>query len=320
MKGILAALMSSLFIICFMFASGVPARADGEKLNVVTTIFPQYDFVREIAGDKAELTMLLRPGAESHSFDPTPRDIKKIAAADIFIYVGGESDDWARRILDSLTPDAREKIRIVSLMDLVDTVEEELVEGMREEAEENGEKSSDESEYDEHVWTSPKNARRITSELMEIICGLDKPNETFYRANAAGYMEKLDELDRTFEDIVGGAKRRTIIFGDRFPFRYFVDAYGLDYYAAFPGCSTETEASAATLAFLINKVKAENIPVVFYREFSNENMANAICENTGAKSLLLHSCHNITRDEFEGGRTYLELMAQNALNLREALN
>jgi zinc transport system substrate-binding protein len=311
MKKIFAAALAPLVLILCLFA--VAEASDGKKLQVVTTIFPQYDFVRAITGDSADLTMLLRPGTESHSFDPTPRDIRKIDGCDVFIYVGGESDDWARTILDSLDSDATEKINVVSLMELVETVEEEIVEGMQKDG------AGDEPEYDEHVWTSPKNARLIVSSLADILCGLDEPNAVLYRTNAASYIEKIDALDKTFESIVSGAKRRTIIFGDRFPFRYFVDAYGLKYYAAFPGCSIETEASAATIAFLIDKTKADHIPAVFYREFSNGAIARAICESAGAKSLLLHSCHNISRDDFVSGATYVDLMRQNADNLREAL-
>ena len=295
------------------------ASASGaEKIKIIATIFPQYDFVREIAGDAVDLTMLLRPGAESHSFDPTPQDIKRINGCDAFIYVGGESDEWARSILDSLSPESRERVRVVALMDLVDAVEEEVVEGMQEEADDEDE--HDEPEYDEHVWTSPRNVRVIVSSLADLLCELDPVNAETYRKNAASYLERLDGLDKTFSAIARDAKRRTIIFGDRFPFRYLADAYGLKYYAAFPGCSTDTEASAATIAFLIDKTKAENIPVVFYREFSNGDIARTISESTGAESMLLHSCHNISRDDFVSGVTYIELMTRNAESLRKALN
>jgi zinc transport system substrate-binding protein len=311
LKKILAAALAPLF--AFLFLSGAEA-SDGKKLKVVATIFPQYDFVRAIAGDAVDLSMLLRPGAESHSFDPTPRDMRNIDGCDLFIYVGGESDDWARNILGSLGAESKKKLTVVSLMDIVETVEEELVEGMEED-----EEASDEPEYDEHVWTSPKNASLLVASLAETLCQLDESNAALYRQNAASYQKELDALDKTFESVVKDAKRRTVVFGDRFPFRYFADAYGLDYYAAFPGCSTETEASAATIAFLIDKTKAEGIPVVFYREFSNADIARAICESTGAKSMLFHSCHNISRDEFSSGVTYVEIMRRNADNLREAL-
>jgi zinc transport system substrate-binding protein len=176
-----------------------------------------------------------------------------------------------------------------------------------------------EIEYDEHVWTSPQNAIRIVQAITNLLSEADPANTSFYQQNAASYTESLKDLDVTFKELTAGAKRKTIVFADRFPFRYFADAYGLTYFAAFPGCSTETEPSAATVAFLINKIKAEKIPVVFHIELSNERMADAISAETGAKKLLLHACHNITKRDFESGLGYLDLMRRNVDNLREAL-
>jgi zinc transport system substrate-binding protein len=296
------------------------ASAD-KKPSVVATIFPQYDFARAIAGDKAELTMLLRPGTESHSYDPTPQDILKIQNCDIFIYGGGESDEWVDGVLESMDTS---KMTIISLIDCVDAVEEEIVEGMQEEEEEEGEEGEEghehEEEYDEHVWTSPANAGKIVRKISDALSEADPSNAASYKANADDYLNKLDGLDAAFRDVVKSAARKTLIFGDRFPFRYFADAYGLKYFAAFPGCSTETEASAATVAFLIDKVKAEKIPVVFHIELSNEKIADTICEATGAKKLMLHACHNITRDDFQRGLTYLDIMTANVGALKEALN
>jgi zinc transport system substrate-binding protein len=288
-------------------------RVDG-KINVVATIFPPYDFVRAIAGDKVSLTMLLPPGAESHSFEPTPQDIIKVQNCDIFIYVGGESDAWVEEILDSMDTS---RMEIVTLMDCVEVVEEEIVEGMQEEEEE--EDPGHESEYDEHVWTSPGNAKLIVQKIAGVLKQKDSPNAAEYERNTADYLAKLTELDNSFQKVIDGAKRKTFIFGDRFPFRYFADAYGLSYFAAFPGCSTETEASAATIAFLINKVRNEGIPVVFYIELSNEKIADVICEETGAKKLLLHAVHNVAKRDFDRGANYYDLMSQNVKNLQEAL-
>lgn len=315
MKKILAAAALSAALFC-SFVSGAEAA---EKLKIITTIFPQYDFARQITGGEADVTMLLRPGSESHSFEPTPQDIIKISGCDMFVYVGGESDDWAERILESAEESAGRKINVVSLMSLVDTVEEEITEGMQEEAEEE-EEGEGHAEYDEHVWTSPTNAIKIVNALADRLCELDKSRAELFRRNADAYAEKLAALGGEFKSIVSDGKRNLVVFGDRFPFRYFTDEYGLEYFAAFPGCSTETEASAATVAFLIDKVRAENIPVVFYREFSNEKIADAIGESTGAVPMLMHSCHNVTREDFERGVGYLELMSANAENLRKALN
>lgn len=178
----------------------------------------------------------------------------------------------------------------------------------------------EEHELDEHVWTSPKNAKLIVQKISDALCALDPDNAATYKANTTSYLGELDELDAAFQAVVDGAVRKTLVFGDRFPFRYFADAYGLEYFAAFPGCSTETEASAKTVAFLIDKVKDESIPVVFNVELSNQKMANTISESTGAKVLLLHACHNVSKAEFESGVTYLDLMKQNVENLKEALN
>ena len=317
-----------------------------EKISVISTIFAPYDFVRQIVGDKAEVTMLLPPGSESHSYEPTPQDIIKIQNCDVFVYVGGDSDAWVQQIFESMDTS---NMKIITLMDCVEVVEEEIVEGMEDshghshdedhehehgdedhhddhDDEHHDHEHSDEEhsehhehEYDEHVWTSPKNAKIIVQKLSDALCGTDPANAVAYKNNADGYIAQLDELDTKFQAIVDNSARKTIIFGDRFPFRYFADAYGLEYFAAFPGCSTETEASAATVAFLIDKVKAENIPVIFHVELSNQKMANTISEETGAEVLLFHACHNVTRDEMASGVTYIDLMNQNAENLKEAL-
>jgi zinc transport system substrate-binding protein len=203
-------------------------------------------------------------------------------------------------------------------MDCVDVVEEEIVEGMEEEEEE-GSDGEEESEYDEHVWTSPGNAKLIVQKIAGVLKERDASNAAVYERNTAAYLAKLTDLDNAFRTMINGARRKTFIFGDRFPFRYFADAYGLSYFAAFPGCSTETECSAATIAFLVNKVRSERIPVVFHIELSNEKIADAICGETGAKKLLLHAVHNISKRDFDRGESYYNLMSQNIQNLREAL-
>jgi zinc transport system substrate-binding protein len=311
-----------LFIcISVSLAAAIPAggrrdtgKAEG-KINVVATIFPPYDFVREIAGDRITLSMLLPPGAESHSFEPTPQDIIKVQNCDLFIYVGGESDAWVERILESMDTS---RMEIITLMECVEVVEELVVEGMQEEEEEEDSEEG-ETEYDEHVWTSPKNAKLIVRKIAEGLKQRDAPNAAVYEKNAASYLAKLTDLDTAFQNMINGAKRKTLVFGDRFPFRYFADAYGLSYFAAFPGCSTETECSAATIAFLIDKVRAEKIPVVFHIELSNERIADTICEETGAKKLLLHAVHNISKRDFDRGENYYGLMSRNVQSLREAL-
>ena len=500
MKRIFSMICMLIFLTTILIGCGQSASSGdvSGRLSVVSTIFPGYDFVREIAGDHVDLTLLLPPGTESHSFEPTPQDIITIQNCDVFIYAGGDSDTWVDRILETLDTS---QMKIISMMDIVDVVEEEFVEGMEHDhdhekdhshgtdtfedsevqdralsdwagqwqsvypylidgtldpvmehkAEENNEKTVEEyfeyyrvgyetdvekvviddhsieftkggktsksdyeyrgyeiltyesgnkgvrylfeavgensdapdyiqfsdhiiqptksghfhlywgdegldalleemdhwptyypsdldadgiveemlghdhsegehQEYDEHVWTSPVNAIKIVESITETLCLLDESNAKSYRESSSTYVNELEALDAAFRDVIADSTRKTLIFGDRFPFRYLVDEYGLDYYAAFSGCSTETEASANTVAFLIDKTISEDIPVVFHIELSTEGIADTICEETDAKKLLLHSCHNLTKKEFDDGVTYIELMKQNVKNLTEALN
>ena len=317
-------------------ASKEPSKATSDtpdKINIVTTIFPQYDFARQIAGDNADITMLLGPGEESHTFEPTPQDIIDIQNADIFIYVGGESESWVDGILDSFDTSGME---IISMMDIVDVVEEEVVEGMENHEDENeqdeeneddgGEDSdvetpdsSEEKEYDEHVWTSIDNAQIITQAIADSLCEIDEPNRAVYTSNCEVYLAQLSNLKKEFSRIVKGAQRDTIVFGDRFPLRYFADEFGLEYYAAFPGCAEQSEPSAGTVAFLIEKVREENIPVVFYLELSNGKVAKTIAESSDAETMQFNSCHNVTMEQFLDGVTYVDLMTENVEALRTAL-
>lgn len=458
-----------------------------KKLKVVTTIFPQYDFTRQIAGDKVDLKMLLKPGAESHSYEPTPQDIKDIQESDLFIYVGGENDYWVETILSSF---GETKPTVIKLVDVVKTVNEEIVEGMEHEhshehshgeihledikdrsltdfagsftsitthinkglldnaikahaeefnesfdevkaeyleafktnfenitisdktitlngkeeslkyhgfetildeenhivgvwyvfetssspkyvafddhgissesAKEHGDSikhlhvafvddiaklkevqdspfyidsaatdneveammnhdHSEEGELDEHVWTSPINAMEIVKAINNVLVEKDSKNADFYNKNTESYLNELKSLDEQFRETVESSKNKTILFGDRFPFRYLADEYGLSYYAAFSGCSTETEASPKTVAFLVDKTKAENIPVVFSIELSNGKIADSVAEATNAKRLTLYSCHNVTKEQFENGATYVSMMKENVESLKEAL-
>ena len=295
---------------------------DNGKLKVITTIFAGYDFVRQIAGDNVDLSMLLKPGAEAHSYEPTPRDIIEIQNCDIFIYVGGENDAWIDNILDSIDSG---KMRTVNLLDCVDDrYEEETVEGMdaheEHEHEHGDEHGNEHDEWDEHVWTSPANAGQICGEIASVLEDEDPDNADTYAANCSKYIKELDKLDEYIRQIVTESPRDTIVFGDRFPVRYFIEEYGLKYYAAFPGCSQENEASAATIAFLEDKVREQNIPVIFKMELSSPNMAQTIADDTGAAVRTFYSGHNISKDQFEAGETYLSLMYDNAEALKEALN
>lgn len=310
---LLLSMILSLNII--LIGCGNTNKDNSGKLNIVTTIFAPYDFARQIVGDDANITMLMSPGVETHSYEPSPADIIKISECDVFIYVGGENDEWVDGILETIDT---EDITIIKLLDCVDVVEEEIIEGMESEEKEENHDSS-EKEWDEHVWTSPANAIKICKVMEEKFEKLDNSNASDYKTNLDEYVGELNKLDEAFKEIVNNGARKTIIFGDRFPVRYFVEEYGLKYFAAFPGCSSETETSASAIAFLIDKVKDEKIPVVFKIELSTGNIAETISDATGAKVLTFYACHNLTKKEFDSGKTYVDFMWENVSSLREAL-
>ena len=286
-------------------------------ISIVSTVFPSYDFARQItAGTDANITLLLQPGEEVHSFDPTSQDIIRIQNADLFLYVGGENDTWVNGVLTGLD----KSVNTFRMMDYVTLYEEELVAGMQAEEEDATATGDTAQEWDEHVWTAPVNAIAIVKAMTAELISIDPANAKTYQANSDAYVAQLEALDQSFWDVVNASTRKTVVFADRFPVRYFVEEFGLSYYAAFPGCSAETEASAATIASLIDHVKSENIPVVFYIEMSNQQMADTVAEATGAKTMLFHTCHNVTKAEFESGATYLSLMQNNVLALKAALN
>ena len=316
MKKILAVL-TALVVMSVAFAAAPAAlAAEGEKISVVATNFPAFDFCRQVAGGSADIVMLLPPGSESHSYEPTPQDILKIQNADLFVYTGGEGDAWVDDILSAFD----HQVPAIRMIDCVNAVEKETLEGMTEEEHEHEDgDEAHEIEYDEHVWTSPKNADLIQRAIAAKLSALDPANAAAYEANSDSYGEALSTLDRKFSDFFAGVANKTLIVGDRFPLRYFADEYGLTCYAAFPGCSNETEPSAATIAFLIDKVKATGVSTVFCIEFSNHLVADSIAEQTGAKTAMFHSCHNVSRADLDAGATYLSLMAGNLETLREAM-
>ena len=298
------------------------AETDDGKLSVVAVTFPPYDFARAIAGDNAHVTMLMDPGTETHTYDPTPGDIRVIRSCDIFIYGGGESDAWMDEILASVDTS---RMTILSMTELVELYEEGSADGMTlEHAHENCEDpahdhESEHSAYDKHVWTSPANAAVITEAICRALCAADEENEALYRANADAYINEIRALSADFAAVVQSAPRKTLVFADRFPFLYFVREFGLSYFAAFPGCAEQTEPGAQSVATMISKVKAEKIPVVFYTEFSNQQLADSVCEATGAVKMRFHSCHNVSKTDFDAGVTYVSLMRENLENLKGAL-
>ena len=362
------------------------------KMKVAVTLFPYYDFVRQIAGNQVDLQMVIPAGMDSHSFEPTPADIRTIQHADILISNGGTMEHWLDETLAALDTT---NMTIVTMMDYVDAVEEEIVEGM-EDADHDHEHThvyvaadhdhsgetpeehaahahedddhdhsgetpeehaahahedddhdhsgetpeahaahsyeedtrsyvdhdgrEEEIEYDEHIWTSPVNAMKLVDVIGDTLAEADPAHADTYHQGAENYKKELEEIDSGFREVSANRKRNMIVMGDKFPFRYLADEYQLDYRAAFSGCSSDTEPSAKTIAYLIDKVKEEQIPAVYYLELSSHRVAEIIGEETGAEPLLLHSCHNVTRAQFDAGITYVGLMRQNIENLRKGID
>ena len=315
MKRILSLLLLAALALSLCSCSGdnTEAESGDAVLSIVTTVFPAYDFARQIAGERAQVTLLVPPGAEAHSFEPTARDILRIQSCSLFFCNGGESEAWVEELLED------QDVETLVMLDCVDALEEETREGMQAVLEDEEEDEDEGPEYDEHVWTSPVNAKRICEALCERLCELDPEGAEVYRSNLASYAAELDALDAAFCSVVEQGSTRTVVFADRFPVRYFVEEYGLSYYAAFPGCADDTEPAARTVAFLIDRVREEQLPAVFYIEFSNQKMADVICEDTGCRKLLFHSCHNVSAEELARGVSYLELMRGNVDALKEAL-
>lgn len=295
-----------------------PSNTGESKLKVVTTLFPYYDFTRQVAGDNVELTMVVPAGMDSHSFEPTPADVQVIRDADVLICNGGALEHWLSQVLSAVDSDS---MTVVTGMDQVNAVQEELVEGMEEEKHrEDDDGHGGHIEYDEHIWTSPVNAMILVETIRDTLAEKDPANRSYYEERAKSYLEKLKKLDDEFRKVAENKKRDMIVVGDKFPFRYLADEYGLSYRAAFSGCSTDTEPSARTIAYLIDKMRLEQIPVVYYLELSSHRVSEIIAEETGAEPLLLHSCHNVSRREFDSGVTYLDLMEQNVINLKRGLD
>lgn len=297
---------------------------DSGKLKVVTTIFPEYDWVRQILGDKADdadITMLLDNGVDLHSYQPTADDIVKIADCDLFLYVGGESDGWVN---DALAGASNQDRKVINLLDVLgaQVKEEETVEGMETE-EEDAAADADDPEYDEHVWLSLKNAETLCEAIANALEELDEQNKDTYAANLTAYTDQLAALDAAYQTAVDTGKRKTVLFGDRFPFRYLVDDYGLSYYAAFAGCSAESEASFETVSFLAKKVDALALPCVLTIEGKQHKIAETIVQNTKAKNqpiLTMDSMQATTSEDVANGTTYLGVMENNLGVLKQALN
>ena len=322
MKKVLSIFLAAAVLLGCLAGCGSDRKPGTDRLQIVTTIFPEYDWVRCVLGDNpanAELTMLLDNGVDLHSYQPTAADILKISTCDLFIYVGGESDAW---VADALKQATNQNRIVLNLLDLLgDSVkEEELVEGMQGEEEEEEE---EEPEYDEHVWLSLRNAATLVGSISDALQKIDGANAAVYRSNAEAYIGKLDALDAEYHAAVDAASVRTLLFGDRFPFRYLADDYGLDYYAAFAGCSAESEASFETVRFLARKVDELQLSAVLTIEGADHRIAETIIQSTRTKDqkiLSLDSMPSTTAKDVQNGASYLDAMEKNLSVLTEALH
>ncbi|MBQ4347212.1 MAG: zinc ABC transporter substrate-binding protein [Firmicutes bacterium] len=320
---VIAVILSAVFIFVGCGANEETAEQTGPE--IIATNFPGYDFARKIVGDKGNVRLLLPPGAESHAYEPSPKDIIALTEADLLICVGGESESWLKDVLSNLE---NSKLSVVSMMEVVPVMEEEALPGLDEDHDHSHENSHDHDHeegheqkgiYDEHVWTSPENAVLIAESIAENLCEIAPEHAESFNTQKEELVAELKVLSEDFRELVEGAERNVLVFADRFPFLYLVREYGLSYYAAFPGCASETEPNVAVVTFLIDMVKEKNIPAVFYIEFSNQKMADTICEAAGVQKVQLHSCHNVSAEDFESGKTYVDLMRENIESLKIAL-
>ncbi len=301
------------FISLLTFCSCGETEQKSDGLSIVCTTFPQYDFVKNILGSDEGVTLLLENGGDLHSYEPTAQDIIKISQADLFIHIGGISDKWVESTLKAAN---NPNLKTIALMDYVETYEEEYVAGM----EHNHADGNEHGTTDEHIWLSLKNARKMTAAICDALCNADSENAQKYRLNALNYISLLNELDGEYEEMISSAKRNVVLFADRFPFRYLIEDYSLEYYAAFAGCSSESEASFQTMAFLIDKTKELSLPVILTIDGSDGSLAKTVCDSTNSKSAMLNSCQSVSMTDIENGTSYLDIMKTNLEVLREALN
>ncbi len=319
MKKFISVLLA-VILLAGLAACGSESVVGNKKLSVVTTIFPEYDWVMNILGDKAsdaDVTMLLDNGVDLHSYQPTADDIIKISQCDMFVYAGGESDEWVE---DALKEATNKNMIIINLLDILgaDAKEEELKEGM--EAEDGAE---EEAELDEHVWLSLKNSIIFVNAIRDGLVKIDGENADIYSANALAYIEKLNALDNEYQNAINSAKVKTVVFADRFPFRYLADDYGIDYYAAFAGCSAESEASFETIAFLAGKADELKLSAVLTLEESDGRIAQAVVsasKGKSAKILSMDSMQSTTSEDVKNGAAYLNIMEKNLKVLTDALS
>lgn len=304
---------ATIFSLCACSSESSYSSSDSGKLKIISTVFPPYDLARQIAGDNAEISILLPPGSEIHNYEPSAKDMIAIRNCDIFLYIGGENEQWAEKLINS---NDTKNVTAVKLIDYVPTLSED-------EDEHDHDHDHDhehEHETDEHIWTSPKNAQLMLSAVYDAICKVDPSDKQTYTKNKDAYAKQLSDLDNAYRSAVDNAKNKTIVLADKFPFRYLAHEYGLEFSAAFAACSDESEPGVSTMIKLTKTIKENNIPAVYYLEFSSTKIADTLCDETGATKLMLHSCHNVSKQDIENNVSYVDLMKQNLENLKLTLN
>lgn len=298
---------ATVFSLCACSSESGYSSSDSGKLKIISTVFPPYDLARQIAGDNAEISILLPPGSEIHNYEPSAKDMIAIRNCDIFLYIGGENEQWAEKLINS---NDTKNVTAVKLIDYVPVLSED--------EDEHG--HDHEHETDEHIWTSPKNAQLMLSAVYDAICKVDPSDKQTYTKNKDAYAKQLSDLDNAYRSAVDNAKNKTIVLADKFPFRYLAHEYGLEFSAAFAACSDESEPGVSTMIKLTKTIKENNIPAVYYLEFSSTKIADTLCDETGATKLMLHSCHNVSKQDIENNISYVDLMKQNLENLKLTLN
>ena len=302
---------ATVFSLCACSSESGYSNSDSGKLKIISTVFPPYDLARQIAGDNAEISILLPPGSEIHNYEPSAKDMIAIRNCDIFLYIGGENEQWAEKLINS---NDTENVTAVKLIDYVPTLSED------EDEHDHDHEHEHEHETDEHIWTSPKNAQLMLSAVYDAICKVDPSNKQTYTKNKDAYAKQLSDLDNAYRSAVDNAKNKTIVLADKFPFRYLAHEYGLEFSSAFAACSDESEPGVSTMIKLTKTIKENNIPAVYYLEFSSTKIADTLCDETGATKLMLHSCHNVSKQDIENNISYVDLMKQNLENLKLTLN
>lgn len=303
-------------------------KKDGDKIQIVATLFPQYDFAKQIGGDKVNVTLLLPPGTESHTYEPTPNDMVEINESDLFIFTGSEMEPWAENLISGMKKD----ITVLDLSKTVKLINTEAFEEEHEALEHEHYHDEDEAEehehhhedghhhtYDPHIWLNPQYAIKMARSIEDELIRIDPENADYYKTNAENYIKQIEDLDKEFEETVEHSKSKKLAFGGAFAYAYFVERYGLDFISAYETCGESAEPSTSQIKEVIDYIKKNKIPVVFYKEYSTGNVAKTISEATGAKMLVFNTVHNLSKEEIESGASYVSIMKQNLENLKQAL-